>query len=200
MPPSGDVAVVIPARNESDRIEATVAGAAGLPGVDLVIVVDDGSADDTAAIAATFPFRLLRLPHGGLSRARNAGIQALVRDLNRLYRSLPALHELDCEDAGFEWVVSNDADHSVFAWMRQGKEPRSRCLVVVNFTPQVHTDYRIKVPFVGTWREVLNTDAIVYGGSGVGNGGSVNTLNTGPIPEVSLVIPPLAAIFLVPEV
>jgi len=135
-----------------------------------------------------------------LERARNAGIQALVRDLNRLYRSLPALHELDCEDAGFEWVVSNDADHSVFAWMRQGKEPRSRCLVVVNFTPQVHTDYRIKVPFVGTWREVLNTDAAVYGGSGVGNGGSVNTLNKGPIPEVSLVIPPLAAIFLVPEV
>jgi 1,4-alpha-glucan branching enzyme len=70
----------------------------------------------------------------------------------------------------------------------------------VNFTPQVHTDYRIKVPFVGTWREVLNTDATVYGGSGVGNSGSVSTLNNGPIPEVSLVIPPLAAIFLVPEV
>ena len=123
-----------------------------------------------------------------------------MRDLNRLYRSLPALHELDPEDAGFEWVISNDAGHSVFAWMRQGKEARSRCLVVVNFTPQVHTDYRIKVPFLGTWREVLNTDATVYGGSGVGNGGSVSTLNTGPIPEVSLVIPPLAAIFLVPEV
>jgi 1,4-alpha-glucan branching enzyme len=135
-----------------------------------------------------------------LERPHNAGIQTLVRDLNRLYRSLPALHEFDCEDAGFEWVISNDADHSVFAWMRQGKEPRSRCLVVVNFTPQVHTDYRIKVPFVGTWREVLNTDATVYGGSGVGNSGSVSTLNNGPIPEVSLVIPPLAAIFLVPEV
>jgi 1,4-alpha-glucan branching enzyme len=135
-----------------------------------------------------------------LDRPRNAGVQTLVRDLNRLYRSLPALHELDCEDAGFEWVISNDADHSVFAWMRQGKEPRARCLVVVNFTPQVHTDYRIKVPFVGTWREVLNTDATVYGGSGVGNAGSVSTLNNGPIPEVSLVIPPLAAIFLVPEV
>jgi 1,4-alpha-glucan branching enzyme len=135
-----------------------------------------------------------------LERPHNAGVQTLVRDLNRLYRSLPALHEFDCEDAGFEWVISNDADHSVFAWMRQGKEPRSRCLVVVNFTPQVHTDYRIKVPFVGTWREVLNTDATVYGGSGVGNSGSVSTLNNGPIPEVSLVIPPLAAIFLVPEV
>jgi 1,4-alpha-glucan branching enzyme len=135
-----------------------------------------------------------------LERPRNAGVQTLVRDLNRLYRSLPALHELDCEDAGFEWVISNDADHSVFAWMRQGKEPRARCLVVVNFTPQVHTDYRIKVPFVGTWREVLNTDATVYGGSGVGNAGSVSTLNNGPIPEVNLVIPPLAAIFLVPEV
>jgi 1,4-alpha-glucan branching enzyme len=134
-----------------------------------------------------------------LERPGHAGIQTLVRDLNHLYRSLPALHELDCEDAGFEWVVMNDADRSVFAWMRKGREPRSRCLVVVNFTPQVHTDYRIRVPFCGAWREVLNTDATIYGGSGVGNGASVSTLNREQIPEVNLVIPPLAAIFLVPE-
>jgi 1,4-alpha-glucan branching enzyme len=134
-----------------------------------------------------------------LERPRHAGIQGLVRDLNRLYRSLPALHELDCDAGGFDWVVSDDADRSVFAWMRKGREARSRCLVVVNFTPQVYRSFRVKVPFVGRWREVVNTDAAVYGGSGVGNGGEVNTLNHHPVPEVSLVLPPLAAIFLVPE-
>jgi 1,4-alpha-glucan branching enzyme len=72
-------------------------------------------------------------------------------------------------------------------------------LVVVNFTPQVHYDYRIPVPFAGKWREVLNTDAKIYGGSNVGNAGEVKTLDEGPIPEVSLAIPPLAAVFLVPE-
>ena len=134
-----------------------------------------------------------------LEEPRHAGIQALIRDLNRLYRSVPALHELDCEGAGFEWLVMHDADRSVFAWLRKGRETQERCLVVVNFTPEVYRDYRIKVPFFGTWREVLNTDAALYGGSNVGNGGAVSTLDEGAIPEVSLVIPPLAAIFLVPE-
>jgi 1,4-alpha-glucan branching enzyme len=134
-----------------------------------------------------------------LHHPRHAGVQALIRDLNRLYRGLPALHELDSEAVGFEWLVMHDADRSVFAWMRKGREPRARCLVVVNFTPQVHRDYRIRVPFVGRWREVLNTDAAIYGGSNTGNGGEVTTLNDHPVPEVSLVIPPLAAIFLVPE-
>ncbi len=133
-----------------------------------------------------------------LEDPRHAGIQALIRDLNRLYRSLPALHELDCESAGFEWLVTDDAARSVFAWLRKGRETRERCLVVVNFTPEVYRDYRIKVPFFGTWRELLNTDAALYGGSDVGNGGAVSTLDEGAIPEVSLVIPPLAAIFLVP--
>ena len=134
-----------------------------------------------------------------LQYERHAGVQALIRDLNRLYASLPALHELDSEAAGFEWVVMHDADRSIFAWMRKGRGPRARCLVVVNFTPQVYRDYRIRVPFVGRWREALNTDAAIYGGSNTGNAGEVNTLNDHPVPEVSLVIPPLAAIFLVPE-
>jgi 1,4-alpha-glucan branching enzyme len=70
---------------------------------------------------------------------------------------------------------------------------------VVNFTPEVYRDYRIKVPFAGAWREVLNTDSERYGGSNIGNGGSVRTLDRGMIPEVSLAVPPLAAIFLTPE-
>ena len=81
----------------------------------------------------------------------------------------------------------------------QGPRLRERCLVVVNFTPEVDRDYRIKVPFAGIWREVLNTDAAHYGGTNVGNGGAVRTLDR-PVPEVSLVIPPLAALFLVPEI
>jgi 1,4-alpha-glucan branching enzyme len=134
-----------------------------------------------------------------LEQPLHAGIQALVRDLNGLYRSLPALHELDCEAEGFEWLVMHDADRSVFAWLRKGRRTDDRCLVVVNFTPQVYRDYRVTVPFFGRWREVLNTDAATYGGSNVGNGGGVHTLDEGTIPEVNLVVPPLAAIFLVPE-
>jgi 1,4-alpha-glucan branching enzyme len=134
-----------------------------------------------------------------LQNPKHAGIQALIRDLNKLYRDVPALHELDCDHNGFEWLVMHDADRSVFAWLRKGHDTRQRCLVVVNFTPQVYRDYRVRVPFAGAWREVLNTDAAIYGGSNVGNAGAVKTLDEGPIPEVSLAIPPLAAIFLVPE-
>jgi len=129
----------------------------------------------------------------------HAGIQRLVRDLNRLYRTVPALHALDCEAGGFEWLVMHDADRSVFAWLRKGRHTRDRCLVVVNFTPEVYRDYRIRVPFAGIWREVLNTDSELYGGTNVGNGGGVRTLGGGVVPEVSLVLPPLAAIFLIPE-
>jgi 1,4-alpha-glucan branching enzyme len=134
-----------------------------------------------------------------LERPLHAGIQTLIRDLNRLYRELPALHELDCDAAGFEWLVMHDADRGVFAWLRKGRNTQDRCLVVVNFTPEVHRDYRLKVPFSGAWREVLNTDSAHYGGANVGNAGTVKTLDEGEIPEVSLVIPPLAAVFLVPH-
>jgi 1,4-alpha-glucan branching enzyme len=134
-----------------------------------------------------------------LENPRHAGVQALVRDLNRLYRTVPALHELDCEDAGFEWLVMHDADRGVFAWLRKGRQTQERCLVVVNFTPEIYRDYRIKVPFSGMWREILNTDSALYGGGNIGNAGAVRTLDEGAIPEVSLVVPPLAAIFLVPE-
>lgn len=133
-----------------------------------------------------------------LSQAPHGGVQALVRDLNRLYRSVGALHELDCDSAGFEWLVMDDADRSVFAWLRKGREAQERCIVVVNFTPQVYTDYRVRAPFAGKWREVLNTDAAIYGGSNIGNEGAVRTLE-GPNPEISIVVPPLAAVFFVPQ-
>jgi 1,4-alpha-glucan branching enzyme len=134
-----------------------------------------------------------------LQQPEHAGIQSLVRDLNRLYRTVPALHQLDCDAAGFEWAVMHDADRGIFAWLRKGTDAHECCLVVVNFTPEVYRDYRIPVPFAGKWREILNTDSAIYGGSNVGNAGVVETLHEGPIPEVSLVIPPLAAVFFVPE-
>ena len=82
--------------------------------------------------------------------------------------------------------------------MRNGNDARARCLVVVNFSPNVYHDYRVGVPFAGKWREVLNSDSAHYGGSNVGNTGEVRTSND-LAPELSLTIPPLAAIFLVPE-
>jgi 1,4-alpha-glucan branching enzyme len=126
------------------------------------------------------------------------GIQSVIRDLNTLYRDVPALHELDCDPAGFEWVIANDADRSIFAWMRKGENGRERCLVIANFTPSVHQDFRVRVPFAGKWREALNTDSSHYGGSNVGNSGVVETTG-GVIPELSLTLPPLAVIFLVPD-
>jgi 1,4-alpha-glucan branching enzyme len=134
-----------------------------------------------------------------LERPRHAGIQSLIRDLNRLYRSLPALHELDCDSGGFEWLVAQDADRSTFAWLRKGRAIEARCLVVVNFTPMVYRDYRVRVPFPGVWREVLNTDAALYGGSNVGNAGAAATLDEGGVFEVSLIVPPLSAVFFVPD-
>jgi len=132
-----------------------------------------------------------------LGDAKYAGIQSLIRDLNRLYRSQPALHELDCDGSGFEWIITDDADRNVFAWLRKGKDARARCIVVVNFSPNVYYDYRVRAPFGGKWRETFNSDSVHYGGSNVGNIGEVHASEGQN--ELSLTIPPMAAIFLVPE-
>ena len=139
------------------------------------------------------------LPWHLLERAEHAGVQKLVRDLNKLYRTLPALHELDCDPAGFEWLVADDTTHSVFAWLRKAKTSNDCCVVAINFTPEVRHDYRIRVPFPGRWKEILNTDAAHYGGSDVGNGGHASAVVTPGTPELRLVLPPLAAVYLVPE-
>jgi 1,4-alpha-glucan branching enzyme len=132
-------------------------------------------------------------------RPSHAGVMRLVRDLNRLYRSLPSLHQLDCEAAGFEWLVADDTDRSVFVWLRKARDPADICLVAVNFTPEVRRDYRIRVPRPGRWREALNSDAAIYGGGNVGNAGAVDTVGGPEAPELVLVLPPLAALFLLPE-
>lgn len=133
-----------------------------------------------------------------LDDASHQGIHSVTRDLNKLYTSLPALHELDCDPAGFEWIVTDDSDRNVFIWMRKGNAGRERCLVAVNFSPNVYHDYRVKVPFPGAWREVFNSDSSYYGGSNTGNVGKIETSDE-LVPHLSLTLPPLAAIFLVPD-
>jgi 1,4-alpha-glucan branching enzyme len=132
-----------------------------------------------------------------LSDASHRGVQSLVRDLNRLYRRLPALHELDCEPEGFEWIDASDAAHSVLAYMRRGREGAPPALVVCNFTPVVRYGYRVGVPEAGRWVECFNSDAETYGGSNVGNAGAVlaveETVHGRPY-SLELTLPPLATV------
>ena len=104
----------------------------------------------------------------------HAGVQALVRDLNRLYRATPALYRLDCEPAGFAWIDAANGAESVLSYIRRGREPDELAIVVCNFTPVPRQGYRIGVPRPGYYRERINTDAEIYRGSGVGNAGGVD--------------------------
>jgi len=125
------------------------------------------------------------------------GLQALVRDLNALYRALPALHRFDAEPRGFQWVEANDTEQSALAFLRLGAETEPEALVVCNFTPVPRHGYRVGVPCGGWWRERLNTDAAAYGGSNMGNGGGVAAEETpwhGRPCSLSLTLPPLATL------
>jgi 1,4-alpha-glucan branching enzyme len=103
----------------------------------------------------------------------HAGVQALVRDLNRLYRMTPALYRLDCEPGGFSWIDAANGAESVLSYLRRGCEEHELAVTVCNFTPVPRHDYRIGVPRPGHYRERVNTDAQLYGGSGIGNAGGV---------------------------
>jgi 1,4-alpha-glucan branching enzyme len=133
-----------------------------------------------------------------LQHAEHQGILRWVTDLNRLYASEPALHELDFQPHGFEWVEGNDGAQSVLAFLR--KDARGEeVLAVFNFTPVPRENYRVGVPRDGRWRELLNSDAAEYGGGGLGNMGGVDAT---PVPyhgrfhSVVLTLPPLSAVFL----
>jgi 1,4-alpha-glucan branching enzyme len=137
-----------------------------------------------------------------LDDARHRGIQALVRDLNAVYRKLPALHVRDSDHAGFRWVVMDDAAQSVFAYLRLGNEDDLPALIVCNFTPVPRYCYRVGVPAMGRWREALNTDATLYGGTNLGNAGAVEAeavASHGLPASLSLLLPPLATIILVAD-
>jgi 1,4-alpha-glucan branching enzyme len=129
------------------------------------------------------------------------GVKRLVADLNRLYREHPALHELDCEQQGFEWIDCHDVEQSVFVWRRLGRRQEDEVVVVANFTPVVRSPYRIGLSCAGPWRELLNTDALEYGGSGVGNSGQILAEPStwqGRLCSAALKVPPLAALVLAP--
>lgn len=104
-----------------------------------------------------------------LEQASHQGVRRLVKDLNNVYRHFGALHELDCEARGFEWLCHDDVEQSVFAFLRRDAQG-GFVVVVCNFTPEVRYGYRVGVPLAGVYREIINTDNLIYGGSGVGNG------------------------------
>jgi 1,4-alpha-glucan branching enzyme len=132
-----------------------------------------------------------------LDHLDHRGILRWVRDLNTFYRGEPALHELDCDPGGFEWVDCNDAEQSTVAFLRHGRDPNEAILVACNFTPVPRQNHRLGVPWGGVWQEVLNGDAPLYGGSGQGNlGGVTATPVAWHARPQSLVItlPPLAVV------
>jgi 1,4-alpha-glucan branching enzyme len=137
-----------------------------------------------------------------LERPEHAGIQSLVRDLNRLYRAEPALWEVDSEPSGFYWLEPNDADSNVIAFARASKNAERVLVCVANLSPIPRYGYRLGLPRPCRWREAMNTDSSFYGGGDVGNLGGVQPE---PIPwhgqpvSAEITLPPLAAVWLVPD-
>ena len=133
-----------------------------------------------------------------LDNEYNVGMQTLVRDLNAIYKATPALHEVDSEPEGFEWISDSDRQNSVVSFLRRAKAPEDFVLVVCNFTPVVREEYRIGVPAAGRYEEVINTDHARYGGSGIGKA-TVEAQETpahGKPYSLALTLPPLATIVL----
>ena len=128
----------------------------------------------------------------------HAGLQALVRDLNRVYRDTPALHARDCEPEGFRWLVSDDRQNSVLGWLRTGGPDDPPVAVLSNFTPIPRSSYQVGLPRAGRWREVMNTDAGLYAGSGAGNMGGVDATDApwhGFPASAEVFLPPLATVY-----
>jgi 1,4-alpha-glucan branching enzyme len=135
-----------------------------------------------------------------LQQAEHAGVQRLVRDLNHFYRQAPALHQVDFEGQGFEWIDHHDAQRSILSFVRHGSEGEAPVLVVSNFTPTVHHGLRLGVPRAGRWRECINTDSEHYGGSNVGTplgeAASMDVPSHGRPQSIVINLPPLATVML----
>ena len=133
-----------------------------------------------------------------LQYAPHSGVQSVVRDLNRLYKTEPALHELDNQPGGFDWIDCTDSAQSIISFVRRGKSTDDVILGVLNFTPVPRLGYRVGVPGPGFWTEILNTDAGHYGGSNIGNAGGVYAEYTPQHNQpfsLMLNLPPLGAVF-----
>ncbi len=132
-----------------------------------------------------------------LAYAPHQGVRNWVHDLNQCYRACAALHQLDGDPAGFAWVDCHDADASVLSYLRRGKDPSDVVVVACNFTPVPRHGYRLGVPAAGFWQEVLNSDAEIYGGSGQGNLGGVQTIPVGchgQMQSIDVTLPPLGMV------
>lgn len=138
------------------------------------------------------------LDWGLLEYPAHRGVANWVRDLNACYRGEPALHQVDFKNDGFEWVDFYDSDSSIIAFLRKGRDNKDMILVVGNFTPVPRLDYRLGVSRKGFWREILNSDALEYGGSGHGNMGGLEAdpvRSHGRDYSLRLVLPPLGMVF-----
>jgi 1,4-alpha-glucan branching enzyme len=154
----------------------------GYPGKKLLFMGQEFAQRDEWSEGRSLDWHVLQYP-------AHEGVRKLVRDLNRIYRTTPALHARDCEPDGFEWLIADDHENSVFAWQR--KAPDANPVVVVsNFTPVVRSGYRVPMPCDGRWKEIVNSDAPDYGGSGQGNMGGATAEGGGAI----LTLPPLATL------
>jgi 1,4-alpha-glucan branching enzyme len=132
----------------------------------------------------------------------HSGLQRWVEQLNLIYRQHPALHELDTDPAGFEWIDCNDSENSIISLLRKGNSAQDEIMVVCNFTPVPRVGYRLGVPSGGFWTELLNSDAREYGGTGMGNLGGVQAMGRavhGRPYSVELTLPPLGVLFLKAE-
>ncbi|OJX78291.1 1,4-alpha-glucan branching protein GlgB [Magnetospirillum sp. 64-120] len=136
------------------------------PGKKLLFMGQEFGQRDEWNCEASLQWHLLDYP-------LHEGVRRLVRDLNRLYRVEPSLHQLDHDPAGFQWIDCNDRDNSVLSYLRRGHDAADFCVVICNLTPVVRYDYRIGVPLGGRYREVLNTDSEWYGGANIHNGDGI---------------------------
>jgi 1,4-alpha-glucan branching enzyme len=139
-----------------------------------------------------------QLDWGLLQYPLHEGVRRLVRDLNRVYRETPALHVYDCDARGFEWIDCNDAEQSTLSLLRKAPGDSGWVAIAMNFTPVPRPNFRVGVPAGGRWDEVLNTDALDYGGSGQGNMGGVEATpmpSHGRLHSLVITVPPLGAVF-----
>jgi 1,4-alpha-glucan branching enzyme len=132
-----------------------------------------------------------------LEFGNHAGLQFFMKDLNSVYRRFPALHEIDFEPDGFRWIDANDSQNSIIAFVRYDREKKQKVLAIANFTPVPRHNYRVGVPEDTRWTEILNSDACIYGGSGMGNFGGVEAI---PVPyhgeeqSINILVPPLGIV------
>jgi 1,4-alpha-glucan branching enzyme len=166
------------------------------PGKKLLFMGQEFAQVDEWSAERSLDWHLLEGPESG-----HAGVQRLVRDLNHVYRDEPALWQRDGDPEGFFWIEANDAENSVIGFARTSRDGRV-LVCVMNLTPVVRDGYRVGLPHGGRWREVLNTDAESYGGSGVGNLGGVDAE---PLPwhaqshSAPMALPPLGVLWFAPE-